>query len=155
MRSANVADAVCVAGGWLGRPDEGPVFHLRKLGRYSLRSQPSVLIVDRSEDAREVLCTALARRGVSTLQASGSDEVFALVQQHRPNVVVVDLEFDRASEDEFCDRFAAQSQQAPLVMLSRARGPVADTASAGRDAEFFRKPYHYGPLLRKIEELLG
>lgn len=102
-----------------------------------------------------MLCTALARRGVSTLEASHSDEVFALVQQHRPKVVVVDLEFDRASEDEFCDRFAAQSQQAPLVMLSRVRGPAAGTHSVGRDAEFFRKPYHYEPLLRKIEELLG
>ena len=102
-----------------------------------------------------MLCTALARRGVSTLEASDSDEVFALVQQHRPTVVVVDLEFDRVSEDAFCDQFAAQSQQAPLVVLSRVRGPRSGTPSVGHDAEFFGKPYHYGPLLRKIEELLG
>jgi CheY-like chemotaxis protein len=119
-----------------------------------LHCKPSVLIVDRSEDSREVLCTALARRGVSTLEASHGEEALALVQQHQPNVVVVDLEFDATAEEEFCDRFTAQSQELPLVMLSRIHGPMAHSGRA-RGTEFLRKPYHYAPLLRRIEELLG
>ena len=119
-----------------------------------MRCKPSVLIVDRSEDSREVLCTALARRGVSTLEASHGDEALALVRQYQPNVVVVDLEFDATAEEEFCDRFAAQSQESPLVMLSRIHGSMVHSGRA-QGTEFLSKPYHYAPLLRRIEELLG
>lgn len=113
--------------------------------------KPSVLIVDRSEDAREVLTTALERRGVSILSASEPDQGLRLAQAHRPDLIVLDLELEGGGVHT-CTPFVAQSQasQTPLVVLGsvRRRGPSPQVG------EFVSKPYHYGPLIRKIEQLL-
>jgi DNA-binding response OmpR family regulator len=112
---------------------------------------PSVLIVDSSEETREVLETALAQRGVRTLSASRPAAGLALAEEHRPDVIVLDLEADSPSRA-LAERFAEQTQgrAASLVFLGSASRQL-DCPSG----EFVRKPYHYGPLISKIEALLA
>lgn len=118
-------------------------------------NQPkSVLIVDRSEETREVLATVLGRRGLRTLSAAGAPQGLRLAREHHPDLIVLDLELvDGAGEDQglsagFADQ--SRSDRAPLVLLGTARrsGPPLS------EGEFVSKPYHYAPLIRKIEELL-
>jgi CheY-like chemotaxis protein len=119
-----------------------------------LKSQPSVLIVDSSEETREVLRTALERRGVRILAARCTRQGLELARTHHPDLIVLDLEVEGAAAEprDMSAPFAAQSRadRAPLIVLGSVRrpGPPAD-------AEFVAKPYHYGPLIRRIEELLG
>lgn len=112
-----------------------------------------VLIVDRSPETREVLETALARRGVQTYFARRARHGLELAQRIRPDLIVLDLELDQADPDAACTPFARQSRQnqTPLVVLGSARRAPADSSLG----EFIRKPYDYGPLVRKIEELLA
>jgi len=127
-----------------------------------LKSQPSVLIVDSSEETCEVLRTALERRGVRILAAHRARQGLELARTHHPDLIVLDLEIDGVGADE-ADRagmvpagappdvsapFAEQSRadRAGLVLLGSVRRPGG--------AEFVAKPYHYGPLIRRIEELL-
>jgi two-component system, response regulator RegA len=117
-----------------------------------LDSQPTVLIVDRSDETLEVLQTALERRGLRTFAATAADRGLALARQHCPDLIVLDLEMDASSPETLSAPFAAHAQagHTPLVMLGTAR---RDTQRLP-EGEFVAKPYHYGPLIRKIEELL-
>jgi CheY-like chemotaxis protein len=130
-----------------------------------LDSQPSVLIVDHSDDTREVLQTALERRGCRTLTAGQAQAGLDLARRHRPDLIVLDLELDESGADDFPARFAEQSRiyGSPLVMLGSVRdqpggrcpGSVGARRTALPEGELVPKPYHYGPLIRRIEELLG
>jgi CheY-like chemotaxis protein len=117
----------------------------------SVDSQQSVLIVDSSEETREVLQTALQRRGVRTFSAGQVQQGIELAREHHPDLIVLDLELDDAGPaadgGPLAERF--RTEEAPLVLLGRIRGPKVH-----HDEEIVAKPYHYGPLIRKIEELL-
>lgn len=111
-----------------------------------------VLVVDRSEETREVLQTALRRRGVATLAAAEPRRGVELAAKHHPAVIVLDLD----SDDVQLEWFTSSQQQSPdggdvhLILLGSARRGKCTT----RAGEFIAKPYHYGPLIRKIEKLL-
>ncbi len=116
----------------------------------------SVLIVDRSEETREVLSTALERHGVRTFSAGRAQHGLELARQLHPDLIVLDLELDDeldGSTGEAIAPFAQESavQETPMVLL----GSVRRSAARLPGGEFVRKPYHYGPLIRRIEELLG
>ena len=120
----------------------------------ALDSQQSVLIVDSSEETREVLQTALERRGLRTFSASC------------PAGAGI-----RPAASSGPDRPGPRNRGAgggagaePVRPVCRA---LADRTAPGwscwaafvvgnppPDGEFVAKPYHYGPLIRKIEELL-
>ena len=116
-----------------------------------MNNQRSVLIVDSSEETCEVLQTALERRGVRTLSANQAQQGLQLARQHHPDLIVLDLELDTADPAALSAPFAEQSRtdRAPLVLLGTLR-----RQQPADDGEFVAKPYHYGPLIRKIEELL-
>ncbi len=167
-----------------------------------MNGQHSVLIVDRSQETREVLQTALERRGVRTLAAGASATGLRLARQHQPDLIVLDLEIEDPSADQFsAPSFGADTAcgvcgvcgagvspaiggtgispavggacgagvspaiggaggtptpqntayQPRLVLLGNLRGWRERVPSG----EFVAKPYHYGPLIRKIEELLA
>jgi len=117
-----------------------------------LNQPKSVLIVDRSEETREVLATVLGRRGVRTLSAAGAPQGLRLAREHHPDLIVLDLEAVEAVGDGLSAEFADQSRadRTPLVLLGTARRSVPPLSQG----EFVTKPYHYAPLIRKIEELL-
>jgi len=112
----------------------------------------SVLIVDTSIEAREVLRTALERRGWQIFEASQPAQGLRLARQHHPDVIVVDVETSPDPDDVSHD-FAAASPERPanLLLLGSAKRRPAQTT----DGEFIAKPYHYGPLIRRIENLLA
>ncbi len=110
----------------------------------------SVLIVDQSDETREVLRTALERRGMEILEASRAEQGLELARRHTPDLIVLDLEMETASEGLPAGFEAASSSgRTPMVLLGSAR---RDGGAPHR--QYVSKPYHYGPLIRRIEELL-
>ena len=112
----------------------------------------SVLVVDPCEESREVLCTVLRRRGVTTFEASGGRQGLELARRHHPGVIVLDLETVPDADAETRAGFGTQSRHdnTSLVMLASARRDTVGLP-VGRVVS---KPYHYGPLVRTIEQLL-
>ena len=123
------------------------------LSHTATRSPRSVLIVDDSEDTREVLRTALQRLGVQTFEAAGARQGIQLAHQHRPQVIVLDLEADAAQDEGVRLELDAQSRgdDGYLVVLGRS---VSYEETLPKDC-VIPKPYHYGPLVRTIERLLS
>jgi CheY-like chemotaxis protein len=121
----------------------------------ALNGQRSVVIVDQSEETREVLQTALARRGVRTLATGRAAEGMELVRRHQPDLVVLDLEVEDMPAEGFGDCGAAETPSlrgGPRYVLL---GSLRRQGSLAPGGEFVAKPYHYGLLMRRIEELLG
>lgn len=112
----------------------------------------SVLIVDESEENREVLRTVLARRGLEIYEAAEGRAGLSLARAHHPDVIVLDLDADALDESPVRAGFAAESgdRQSSLVVLGRARRYPELNAPAGEVA----KPYHYAALVNKIEQLV-
>ncbi len=120
------------------------------------RCSGAVVIVDESAENREVLSTALQRRGMTTFEADEPGYGLQLVRRHQPDVVVLDLDFhspvrDSAAvgwpEDYLCETAATNGS---LVLLGRWQ---AGSRQVPRE-QIIAKPYHFGPLIRKIEELV-
>jgi CheY-like chemotaxis protein len=104
---------------------------------------PSVLIVDRSADEREVLRTALARRGLRILEAAEAETGVELARQHQPAVIVLDLDARDVEETDW----TSESGRSLIVL---------GTARREHDLpphESVARPFHYGPLVAKIEQL--
>jgi DNA-binding response OmpR family regulator len=110
----------------------------------------SVLIVERSGEIREVLRTALARRGLQIYEAARAEEGLELARRHRPNLVVLDVDEQSTSADALSGEFSrlTKANSAPLIVLGTLRCPACGPG------QFIVKPYHYEPLISKIEKLL-
>jgi len=113
----------------------------------------SVLIVDRSEETREVFSTALARRGLRAILASHPQSGMRIARALRPDLVVLDVESDNLDSEEIYSHFTRESviNKTPLLLL----GTIRRNAEKIPGREIIDKPYHYGPLVRRIEELLN
>ena len=110
---------------------------------------PSILIVDPSADNREVLRTALARRGLRILEADQARQGLELARTHHPQVIVVD--FDNEPEgDTVQEQMVAEADQdgSQLIILGKVR---RSPAFAG--GHVVAKPYHFAPLVHTIEQL--
>lgn len=112
-----------------------------------------VLVVDRSEDTSVVLQTALKRMGVRVLAASRIERGVELARQSPPELIVLDAEVSKAPLEELCWSLVEASGvwTTPLVVL----GGVWRKPGELLVEEFLPKPYHYAPLIRKIEALLS
>jgi two-component system OmpR family response regulator len=110
------------------------------------------LIIDPSAECREVLSTLLQRRGVQTWVAAQARQALDVLDRHRPDVVVLDLDSDAADDSQLRDRCTGhEAEGANYVLLGRARTGMQSRAAG----HVIPKPYHYAPLIRTIEALLG
>jgi CheY-like chemotaxis protein len=111
----------------------------------------TVLVVDPLDETHEVLRAALTERGVNVVTSRDSASGLALARRHHPDLIVLDLDSD-ASSAILAGQFENEpaSRPTPLVILGTLK-----RASASLHVCRFSKPYHYAPLIRKIEELLA
>jgi DNA-binding NtrC family response regulator len=111
-----------------------------------------VLIVDQSRDSRDVLRTALERRGIQIIEAAEARHGAALAREYHPEVIVLDLESESADDEQVRDQFDAASRDhhANLVVLGQSRR----YEQALPKERIMSKPYHYAPLVHTIEQLL-
>lgn len=119
-----------------------------------VRSQhhPSrVLLFDSSPDTSEVLRMVLERRGIRILEASELEDGLRIARSQQPDLIVLDTE-DVPQGAAIRAAFAEESRKsrAALLILGRvdARESLPD---CGR---VIAKPYHFGPLIRTIEQIV-
>ncbi|MCF0234335.1 MAG: response regulator [Thermoguttaceae bacterium] len=121
------------------------------------KPEKTVLIVDSSEETRDVLSTVLARRGVRAITSATSRRGAVLARQTRPDLVVFDVEtevYEAAKDGQTAVKSFVRNAD-----LARSNVPIVAIGSAKfeipSEGEFVAKPYHFAPLLEKIERLLN
>lgn len=111
---------------------------------------PAVLIVEPNSDDREVLRTALERRGLRIFEASAAADGAKLAEAHHPAVIVLDLDNQPDDGGQVPAEFAAEHDGAvpSIIILGKARRGHSLPAD-----QVIAKPYRYAPLVHKIEQL--
>ena len=114
---------------------------------------PRVLIVDESDESRAVLSELLERRGAIAFQSDQVEEAAKLAELNQPDLIVFDAESDHSDSREPTHRLvaAANSNDTPLIVL----GSVRRDKIGVPGEQYVAKPYHYGPLIRTIEDSLA
>jgi DNA-binding response OmpR family regulator len=118
-----------------------------------VKPAPSVLIVDASYESREVLRLLLERRGARTIEAERAEEAVGLANRCHPDLIVFDAECDHSTGGDATSnlREVADRNDCPIVILGKVHELLGDWAAD----QIVAKPYHYEPLIRKINSLLA
>ena len=112
-----------------------------------------VLIVDRTPETRAVLRALVERVGAEAVEANRPEQAIALAKDQTPDLIVLDTDSDR-TRDHAPTRdlgAAAGLTDTPIVVL----GALDRENLCSKSGEVVAKPYHYAPLVRKIEALLA
>lgn len=113
-----------------------------------------VLLVDASDDNREVIGTALRRRGIDTIDTGAPQQGLEWARQLAPDVIVLETEWEKESGEEICRQYATASKSnSSRMLLLGTRFSVPEESD--EYTAHVAKPYHYAPLIRKIEEMIA
>jgi len=116
-----------------------------------------ILVVDDEIYIVHILEFSLTMEGYTVLTASDGEEALKMIEQERPDLVVLDIMMPKLDGYEVCRRLRQDEQfgNLPVILLSAKGRPVDRDAGlqAGAD-DYIAKPFSPRRLLEKIRELL-
>lgn len=120
-------------------------------------THPLVLIVEDEPAQMEVLSYNLGSEGFRLVTAKDGDEALLVVEEQRPDVIILDWMLPNMSGIEVCRQLKARSQtkSIPILMLT-ARGDETDRVrglETGAD-DYVVKPYSVNELIARVRGLL-
>ena len=116
-----------------------------------------VMVVDDSVTVRKVTSRLLERQGMNVMVAKDGVEAVALLQERRPDVVLLDIEMPRMDGFEVARqvRHDERLSDLPIVMISSRTGHKhTDRAKELGVNAFLGKPFQENELLETIDELV-
>ncbi|RLK10605.1 phosphate regulon transcriptional regulator PhoB [Ruegeria conchae] len=119
--------------------------------------QPTVLVVEDELAQREVLAYNLDAEGFRVSRAANGEEALLLVEEDRPDIIVLDWMMPNLSGIEVCRRLKSRSdtRSIPIIMLS-ARSEEVDKVrglETGAD-DYVVKPYSIVELMARVRTQL-
>jgi CheY-like chemotaxis protein len=119
---------------------------------------PTVLIADDEASLRLLVSATLASDEYELVEATDGDEAWALIQQHRPEIALLDVQMPGRTGLELTRAIKADPALAhAYVILLTAQAREADVA-AGREAgadQYLTKPFSPLELLSVFERALS
>lgn len=112
-----------------------------------------VMVVDDSVTVRKVTSRLLERHGMSVLTAKDGVDAMALLEEHRPDVLLLDIEMPRMDGFEVATRIRRDPrlQHLPIIMITSRTGQKhRERAMAIGVNEYLGKPYQESLLLQSI-----
>ncbi|MDM3887516.1 Hpt domain-containing protein [Pseudomonas sp. BCRC 81390] len=112
-----------------------------------------VMVVDDSVTVRKVTSRLLERHGMSVLTAKDGVDAMALLEEHRPDVLLLDIEMPRMDGFEVATRIRRDERlkDLPIIMITSRTGQKhRDRAMAIGVNEYLGKPYQESVLLQSI-----
>ena len=116
-----------------------------------------VMVVDDSVTVRKVTSRLLERQGMNVMVAKDGVEAVALLQERRPDVVLLDIEMPRMDGFEVARqvRHDKRLQDLPIIMISSRTGEKhTERAKELGVNHFLGKPFQENELLETIDELV-
>lgn len=119
----------------------------------------TVLVVDDSKNARDILVFMLKAAGYETLEAADGEEALAKVAAQKVHAVILDAMMPRKNGFEACAELKQDDRHAkiPVIMLSAIAGemPGRDWRRQCKAERFIPKPFKVQDVIRAVDELLG
>ncbi|PMY60194.1 MULTISPECIES: Hpt domain-containing protein [Pseudomonas] len=114
-----------------------------------------VLVVDDSVTVRKVTSRLLERHGMNVLTAKDGVDAMALLQEHTPDLMLLDIEMPRMDGFEVAMQVRADPRlhQLPIIMITSRTGQKhRDRAMAIGVNDYLGKPYQESVLLESIAQ---
>lgn len=120
-------------------------------------AQPTVLVVEDEAAQREVLAYNLEAEGYGVARAENGEEALMLVEEHAPDLIVLDWMLPNVSGIEICRQLKTkpETRNVPIIMLS-ARSEEVDRVrglETGAD-DYVVKPYSVVELMARVRSQL-
>lgn len=122
------------------------------------RGPRCVMVVDDSVTVRKVTSRLLERQGMDVLVAKDGIEAVAMLQEQRPDIMLLDIEMPRMDGFEVARqvRHDDRLSKLPIVMISSRTGEKhKEHASELGVNKFLGKPFQENELLATIDELVS
>ena len=116
----------------------------------------TILVVDDIPENVRLLEAVLMPRGYEVLTATSGEEALRLVEEHDPDLVLLDVVMPGMDGYTVCRSLRANEDTAllPVIMVTSSIGPEKTEAiEAGAD-DFIPKPFNHGELLTRVRSLL-
>jgi chemosensory pili system protein ChpA (sensor histidine kinase/response regulator) len=117
-----------------------------------------VMVVDDSVTVRKVTSRFLERNGMDVLLATDGVDAMRLLQEHTPDVMLLDIEMPRMDGFEVASRIKHSSrlEHLPIIMITSRTGQKhRERAEAIGVDRYLGKPYQEIELLHNINDLTG
>jgi DNA-binding response OmpR family regulator len=118
---------------------------------------PTVVIADDEPSVRLLVQATVAQDNLRVIEAEDGDEAWALIQEWRPKVVLLDVRMPGRTGLEILSAIKADSNLAEtrviLLTASAAESDIAAGLAAGADA-YLTKPFSPRELLARLDEAL-
>ncbi|OWJ90745.1 hybrid sensor histidine kinase/response regulator [Pseudomonas sp. A46] len=118
---------------------------------------PLVMVVDDSVTVRKVTSRLLERNGMNVLTAKDGVDAIALLQEQRPDILLLDIEMPRMDGFEVATlvRHDERLKDLPIIMITSRTGEKhRERALAIGVNEYLGKPYQESQLLDSIQHLV-
>ena len=115
-----------------------------------------ILVVDDIPENVRLLEAVLVPRGYQVFPAMSGEEALKLVEEHDPDLVLLDVVMPGMDGYTVCRSIRANDETAllPVIMVTSSIGPEKTEAiEAGAD-DFIPKPFNHGELLTRVRSLL-
>jgi len=115
-----------------------------------------ILVVDDIPENVRLLEAVLVPRGYEVLTAMSGEDALRLVDEHDPDLVLLDVVMPGMDGYAVCRSLRANEETAllPVIMVTSSIGPEKTEAiEAGAD-DFIPKPFNHGELLTRVRSLL-
>ena len=112
-----------------------------------------VMVVDDSVTVRKVTSRLLERHGMTVLTAKDGVDAMTLLEEHRPDVLLLDIEMPRMDGFEVATRIRRDERlkDLPIIMITSRTGQKhRDRAMAIGVNDYLGKPYQESVLLQSI-----
>jgi adenylate cyclase len=122
-----------------------------------MNAPPRILVVDDSEDSREIIVTRLRAHGYETSEAADGERGLAAVSECAPDLILLDVTMPKLDGIEVCRRLKSDPNRpfTPIIILT-ARADTKDIV-AGLDAgadEYLTKPVDHAALVARVQSML-
>lgn len=117
---------------------------------------PRVVVAEDNFLTAHLIVAALDTVGVASSIGRFGDEVIALVDQHRPPVLIINLNFSRPSGLELLRTLRAPERGLkPIVLINPGQADMRPQATSYGAKAFFENPFDPAVLAASVLDLLG
>ncbi|MEW6033826.1 MAG: response regulator [Chloroflexota bacterium] len=119
-----------------------------------MEKRTHILVVDDEKHVLEFVRRALEREGYAVTVAADGNSALALLEEHRPDLVLLDIRMPGLDGYQVLERIRGLSD-VPVIMLTGMLEPAAAERSLGLGADdYIRKPFRTQELLARIQTKL-
>ncbi|MGY1634921.1 response regulator [Geodermatophilus sp. SYSU D01186] len=117
-------------------------------------AEQSVLVVEDTQEIRELVCTVLRKAGMDVRGVGSGAEAMVEIRRAAPDVVVLDLGLPDADGTEVCRQIRAESQCYVLMLTARAEEvDLLIGLAVGADG-YMAKPFSPRELVARVQAML-